>query len=137
MNETRLNPTELGEAVCRKLLRGMPDAALVLNVYGGAPEWTPAAEQRMFGQWVVALNPTLDFVSVVPKGQLETAWGPYKEIDFGGNNPLTPASELVHYPADRQDITGEAYAALLRDAVERAVQAVEADYAAALKRSGR
>lgn len=125
--------TDLGAAVCRAVMREMDGkpVALELRRPGYAPRYeaTTAGGQTIAWQWCVILMPTLDFVSV--RAQLHCTGGVlYRDavLDPGDDTPFCQFL-FVRYPADPAAITGPGYEAELRAAVEKAVAAVEADWA--------
>lgn len=139
---TEINAMHMAETVCRRIMADLPDAPLVLETYvrPGEYDYERTDAARLLDQWVVMLRPTLDFVSVGGQGRLR-GFGLYDEVDIGGQNDIGPQYDYVTFPVEARHnpalVVGDEYVARLRTSVERAVAAVEADYAAAKAGSDR
>lgn len=145
MPDTTINTMHMAETVCRQIMRDLPDAPIRLDIAQVTPagiehDYERTSAARLMDQWTVLLIPTLDFVTVTANGRLH-GFGLYDQIDIGGVNRIGPEYDYVTFPEGGKDdpslVAGEQYVALLRSSVERAVAAVEADYAAAKTRSDR
>jgi hypothetical protein len=127
-----VNSTDLGIAVCDAIMRDMDDKPIALERYnphapgGRDTERTSAADRTIMDQWCVILLPMPDAVGV--RAHLKF-WGmgiwDQAELAEGGNRE----NLFVRYPDDPAQITGAEYEAALRDAVNTALAAVEADRA--------
>ena len=130
-----VNRTDLGATVCRALLREMADKPVRLDIWAGAGQWhiERTGQIRVLDQWTVRISPTLEYVSVVAQGRYQTLIG-CDTIPIPGDDTTEAGTLLIAYPKDSAEITGDEYAARLREAVERALVVCEADYAAAASR---
>jgi hypothetical protein len=126
-----VNPTDLGTAVCRAIMRDLDGKPVILETFNVAThgrdfEYTPASERSIAAQWCVILLPMPDCVGV--RAHLKF-WGmgiwDQAELTDGGNKE----NLFVRYPEDPALITGAEYETALRDAVGKALAAVEADKA--------
>jgi hypothetical protein len=126
-----VNPTDLGTAVCRAIMRDLDDKPVILETFNVAThgrdfEYTPASERAIAAQWCVILLPLPDCVGV--RAHLKF-WGmgiwDQAELTDGGNKE----NLFVRYPEDPAQITGAEYETALREAVSKALAAVEADRA--------
>ena len=130
-----VDPTDLGTAVCRSIMRGLDDRPIVLETRNAANPLTPVLESTTGGerdlamQWCVVLLPLPDLVSV--RAHLKY-WG----MGMWDRAELSPDAEpsfreliFVRYPEDPAQITAGAYEAELREALGKALAAAEADRA--------
>lgn len=127
-----VNPADLGTAVCRAIMRDMDDKPILLELHKpSAPSWpvieaTSAGERVIAAQWCVVLLPLPHAVGV--RAHLKF-WGmgiwDRAVLTDGGNKE----NLFVPYPKAMELIGGDDYYAALRDAVDRALAAVEADRA--------
>lgn len=134
-----VDSTDLGAAVCRSIMRDMPNRRITLDAYGWpatSPERTPAATAAVADQWCVVLLPLPDRVSV--RGHLRY-WGygawqrPVLNPDAADFREVT----FVPYPAVPAAIIGAGYESELRAVVERVIRIVEADYESVKAGAGR
>jgi hypothetical protein len=124
-----VDPTDLGAAVCRALMREMDDKPIALELRDprtlgrSVYEETGGMDGTVFMQWCVILMPLPDVVGV--RAHLKF-WGmgvwDRAELTDGTN----PGNLFVPYPDDPAQIAGPDYEAALRAAVVTALSAVQA-----------
>jgi hypothetical protein len=126
-----VNPTDLGTAVCRAIMRDLDDKPVILETFNLAThgrdfEYTSASERAIAAQWCVILLPLPDCVGV--RAHLKF-WGmgiwDQAELADGDNKH----NLFVRYPEDPAQIMGAEYESALRAAVSKALAAIEADRA--------
>jgi hypothetical protein len=128
-----VDPTDLGTAVCRALMRDMDDKPIALELYNPRDpsrrlyEETTESKNTFALQWCAVLMPLPDMVSV--RAHLKY-WG----LGIWDRAELSPDADpsfreliFVRYPDDPAQITAGPYEAALREATEKALRAAEAD----------
>jgi hypothetical protein len=127
-----VDPTDLGTAVCRSIMRDLDGKPIVLetrnpaNLLRPVLDATAAGEKDFAMQWCVMLLPLPDMVSV--RAHLKY-WG----MGIWDQAELSPDADpsfreliFVRYPDDPAQITAGPYEAELREAVGKALEAAEA-----------
>lgn len=125
--------TDLGTTACRSLLRDLDDKPVEIESYRAPGVYdyvlTDAASRCISQQWCVVLLPLPDMISV--RAHLRY-WG----FGIWERAELSPEADssfreliFVRYPEDQAAITGPEYGAELRAAVDKALDAIEADRA--------